>query len=333
MIAFLSGVLLDWLIGDPMHFPHPIRWIGAMIIGLTKGLLGPYLKKGRNEKKEKRNGILLVLIVTGVTVLVASLVVVGTYLIHPHLGMLVEAILTCYLLAARSLSKESMKVKKALEKDGLREGQQAVAMIVGRDTRVLDETGVIKAAVETVAENTSDGVIAPLLYAFCGGPILGFWYKAINTMDSMVGYHNDKYESFGWCAAKLDDIVNFLPARVSAIGMILAAFLLGKTYSGREALRIYKRDRYQHKSPNSAQTESACAGALKIQLAGDAYYFGKLVKKPYIGDDIRAIELDDIRRAGVLMYATEIVLLLVLCVIGALGILLQAYLWSGSWFR
>ena len=177
-------------------------------------------------------------------------------------------------------------------------------MIVGRDTSVLDEEGVTKAAIETVAENTSDGVIAPMLYTALGGPILGFFYKAVNTMDSMVGYKNEKYLYFGRAAAKLDDLVNYLPSRISAYLMICAAFTGGKGYSGRQAYKIYKRDNRKHASPNSAQTESVCAGALGIRLAGNASYFGKMVKKPFIGDSLRSVEYEDIKRVNKLMYLT-----------------------------
>ena len=323
IIAFLIGVILDLIIGDPVALPHPIRWIGSLIGSLTQRLLEPYLDVERDSRKEKRNGLYLVLIVVGVTVLLASLVLIAAYLIHPYLGVIIEGIMTCYLLASKSLYLESMKVSRALQNEGLEAGQTAVSMIVGRDTKLLDEEGVIKAAVETVAENTSDGVIAPLIYAFIGGPVLGFAYKAVNTMDSMVGYHNDKYENFGFFAAKLDDIVNFLPARISAVFMILAAFMLGRQYSGRNAARVFKRDRFNHKSPNSAQTESVCAGAMGIRLAGDASYFGKIVKKPFIGDDTRKIELKDIKRAGMLMFATEALLIVLFVIIFAFYILLS----------
>lgn len=318
MIAFMAGVILDWIIGDPINFPHPIRWIGSLIGKLTEKWLYPYLKNGRDNKKEKAKGLYLVVVVLVITISIASVVVIGAYFINIYLGIFIEAILVCYLLAAKSLYVESMKVSKALNKEGLEAGRYAVSKIVGRDTNVLDEKGVIKAAVETVAENTSDGIIAPLLYAFIGGPILGFAYKAINTMDSMVGYHSDKYENFGYFAAKLDDVANFLPARISAFFMILASFLLGRNYSGKDAARIFKRDRFNHKSPNSAQTESVCAGAMGIRLAGDASYFGKVVKKPFIGDDKREIENADIYRAGVLMFATEVLVILVVMVVGLL---------------
>ena len=177
-------------------------------------------------------------------------------------------------------------------------------MIVGRDTACLDEEGVAKAAIETVAENTCDGVIAPMLFLAAGGPVLGFFYKAVNTMDSMIGYHNEKYLYFGKVAARLDDVLNFIPARISAILMIIASFLAGKPFCSKNALKIYKRDRRKHASPNSAQTEAVCAGALGIRLAGDASYFGKIVKKPYIGEARRRAEYEDIRRANHLMYLT-----------------------------
>jgi len=199
---------------------------------------------------------------------------------------------------------ESMRVYKCLKQEDLEAARQAVSMIVGRDTATLDEVGVAKAAIETVAENTSDGVIAPMLYTALGGPVLGFLYKAVNTMDSMIGYKNDKYLYFGRAAAKLDDIVNFIPARISAYLMIFSAFMSGKCFDGRNAFKIYKRDNRKHASPNSAQTEAVCAGALRIQLAGDASYFGKIVKKPYIGDAYRKVESEDIKRANRLMYLT-----------------------------
>lgn len=311
IIAFIIGVILDWIIGDPVKMPHPVRWIGNLISKLTEKMLTPYLRNGRNKRSEKRKGLVLVMTVVSVVMICVAAVLIMAYYIHAGLGIAIEAVLTCYILAAKSLYVESMRVSKALQKDGLEAGRQAVSMIVGRDTDALDENGVIKAAVETVAENTSDGVIAPLIYTLIGGPVLGFAYKAVNTMDSMVGYHNDKYEDYGYFAAKLDDVVNYLPARISAWFMIIAAGLLGKDYSAKRAAKIFRRDRYNHKSPNSAQTESACAGALGVRLAGDAFYFGKLVEKPYIGDDTRAIEIKDIKRAGVLMFLTEILVLAV----------------------
>ena len=206
-----------------------------------------------------------------------------------------------------SLRRESMKVYHKLAVNDLEGARHAVSMIVGRDTAVLDEKGVTKAAVETVAENFSDGVIAPMLYTAIGGPVLGLLYKAINTMDSMVGYKNDRYMNFGTSAAKLDDAANWLPSRLSALLLIVACVFCGTDYDAGRAYRTWKRDRYNHKSPNAAQTESACAGALGVQLAGDAQYFGKIVKKPFIGDDLRPIEYEDIIRTNRLMTAASVI--------------------------
>lgn len=302
ILAFFFGFLLDLLLGDPYWLPHPIRLIGSLISGLEKKLLGGRTEK--NHKKELKKGVLLVFLVLFITLSVSVILIVGTYNIHPYLGVLVETIMTYQILAAKCLKVESMKVYHCLQTEGLEAARKAVSMIVGRDTSVLDEEGVAKAAIETVAENTSDGVIAPMLYTALGGPILGFFYKAVNTMDSMVGYKNEKYLYFGRAAAKLDDLVNYLPSRISAYLMICAAFTGGKGYSGRQAYKIYKRDNRKHASPNSAQTESVCAGALGIRLAGNASYFGKMVKKPFIGDSLRNVEYEDIKRVNKLMYLT-----------------------------
>lgn len=304
MIAFVCGFVLDLVFGDPHALPHPIRLIGTLISGLEKKLLKLQM---RDEKKEFYKGILLVVLVLFSTGAVAALVLVVAYWLHPVAGIVIESVMTYQILATKCLKDESMKVYQSLNEQGLEAGRVAVSMIVGRDTNVLDETGVVKAAVETVAENTSDGVIAPMLYTALGGPVLGFVYKAVNTMDSMVGYKNDKYLYFGRAAAKLDDVVNFIPARISAYLMIAAAYIGGKAFDGKQAYRIYKRDRRNHASPNSAQTESVCAGALGIQLAGDASYFGKVVKKPYIGDAHRAVEREDIVRVNRLMYVTAVI--------------------------
>ena len=300
--SFSIGVLLDLIIGDPYWLPHPIRLIGRLIGRLDKALMDKVMESGkRDDKAERKKGILCVLIVLLLTLLTTGSLLVLSYMIAPILGILVEAVLTFYCLAAKSLKTESMKVYKAIDNIDIEAARYAVSMIVGRDTNVLDDKGIIRAAVETVAENTSDGVIAPMLYLLIGGPVLGMIYKAVNTMDSMIAYHNDRYENFGSCAAKLDDIVNFIPSRLSAALLILASYIC-KEFNGANALKIFKRDRFNHKSPNSAQTESACAGALCVQLAGDAYYFGKLLKKPFIGDAIRDIENEDIKRVNKLMY-------------------------------
>lgn len=304
IMAFSGGFLLDLILGDPYSLPHPVRLIGRLIEKLDRLLRCPL-----QDRRNRQRGALMVLVVLFLTGTMTFVLWKGAYLIHPLVGILVELIMTYQVLATKCLKVESNKVYQCFAgkedpAEGLEKARQAVSMIVGRDTRVLDEEGVIKAAVETVAENTSDGVIAPMLYTAIGGPVLGFLYKAVNTMDSMVGYKNEKYLDFGRAAAKTDDVVNFLPARLSAVFMIAAAFLGGKDLNGREAVRIYKRDRRKHASPNSAQTEAVCAGALGVRLAGDASYFGKLVKKPYIGDAGRRVEPFDIVRANRLLYLT-----------------------------
>ena len=306
ILAFGAGFLLDQIFGDPYFLPHPIRGIGWLIAKTEKALRSgnPEEDSPEREAAERRQGKLLVAIVLLLTGMFTALILVGAYALYPRIGMVVEAVMIYQILAARCLQVESGKVWKHLKAGNPEAAREAVSMIVGRDTQNLTEEGVAKAAIETVAENTSDGVIAPMLYTALGGPVLGFLYKAVNTMDSMIGYKNEKYLNFGRTAAKLDDVCNYLPSRISGYLMIAAAYLGGSDFSGKGAYRIYKRDRRNHASPNSAQTESVCAGALGIRLAGDAVYFGKVVKKPHIGDDTRPVEYEDIRRANRLMYLT-----------------------------
>lgn len=307
IFAFIAGFVLDLLIGDPHFIPHPVRLIGSLISFLDKRL---NCDDGYNISEKKINlikykrGMLLAFTVIFATFAISVIIIVAAYSINLYAGVIAEAVMTWQILATKCLRVESMRVYDALRTDGVDAGRRAVSMIVGRDTSVLDAAGVTRAAVETIAENTSDGVIAPMLYTAIGGPVLGFVYKAVNTMDSMLGYKNDKYMYFGRFAARLDDVVNFIPARISAYLMIAASFIGGRQFDGRNAYRIFKRDRFNHASPNSAQTESVCAGALRVQLAGDAVYFGKIVKKKYIGDGLREIEYEDIKRANRLMYIT-----------------------------
>lgn len=307
IIAFIAGFVLDLLIGDPHFIPHPVRLIGSLISFLDKRLNSD-VKYNSSENEANltkyKRGVLLAFTVIFATFAVSVIILVAAYSINLYAGVIAEAVMTWQILATKCLRVESMRVYDALRTDGVEAGRRAVSMIVGRDTSVLDEAGVTRAAVETVAENTSDGVIAPMLYTAIGGPVLGFVYKTVNTMDSMLGYKNDKYMYFGRFEARLDDVVNFIPARISAYLMIAAAFIGGRQFDGRNAYRIFKRDRFNHASPNSAQTESVCAGALRVQLAGDAVYFGKLVKKKYIGNGLREIEYEDIKRANRLMYIT-----------------------------
>lgn len=296
LAAMAIGGLLDLCFGDPHGFPHPVRVIGSLIAGLERLLrkLFPATKRG-----ELAGGTCLVLLTLLLTAGVSAAFLRLSGLLGPWFGTAFEGILIYYLLAARSLRDESMKVYHSLKRGDTAQAREDVSMIVGRDTACLNAEGIAKAAVETVAENASDGVIAPLFYLALGGPVLGWLYKAVNTMDSMVGYQNETYRFFGRAAAKLDDLLNLLPSRLSALLLVFSAFIL--RLDGRAAFRIWRRDRRNHKSPNSAQTEAACAGALGIRLAGDAWYFGKLVKKPFIGDESRPVEAEDIRRTNRLM--------------------------------
>lgn len=299
-LPVIIGFVLDSIIGDPYKLPHPIRLIGRLI-SLLEQLVRKHLKNLR------AGGALIVLIVTALSTAVPALVLIVCYSIHTALGVAVESIMCCYLLAARCMYNESMKVSRAAGRGDTEEARKAVSMIVGRDTAVLDREGIIRAAVETVAENTSDGVTAPLFYMGFGGAVLAFFYKSVNTMDSMIGYRNEKFADIGRYAAKLDDVLNFIPSRLTALLMIACAPIIG--LDGRSAYRIWRRDRRKHASPNSAQTESACAGALHVRLAGSAWYFGELHEKPYIGDNDRPIEPRDIRRANRLMYGSSVLML------------------------
>lgn len=307
LLAIFLGFILDLLVGDPRWLYHPVRLIGKLIEVLEKVLRKAFPK---TEKGERLAGLFLVVLVCSMTAGVALGVLFLAYYINFWLGFAAEVIMCYQIFAVRCLKEESMKVYYELEKGDLEGARKAVSMIVGRDTQSLSEEGVTKAAVETIAENTSDGTLAPLFYMMIGGPVLGWFYKAVNTMDSMVGYKNDKYINFGCYGAKFDDVMNFIPARVCAIFMIIASFLMG--FDAKNAAKIFKRDRFNHASPNSAQTEAVMAGALNIQLAGDAWYFGKLYKKPTMGDAGRNIEYTDIKRANNLLYATAIVALLIL---------------------
>lgn len=318
ILAFFLGFLLDLILGDPHSIPHPVCFIGKLISSGEKLLRRCFSKTKRGELIA---GVFLCIVVISISGFIPFVLLYLAGLLHPMVKLLVESVMCYQILATKSLRVESTKVFKELGTDDLTKARYQLSMIVGRDTESLTEEGIIKAAVETVAENTSDGIIAPMLYLALGGPVLGFIYKAINTMDSMIAYKNERYFYFGKVAARLDDIANFVPARVSALLMILASGICelnnwifsmkiffskkkDKIYSMKRAIKIFLRDRYKHTSPNSAQTEAVCAGALGIQLAGDAYYHGVLHKKEFIGDSIRKPQAKDIIRANVLLYVS-----------------------------
>ena len=290
MAAVLAGFGVDCLLGDPVWIlPHPVILIGKLISFSEKTLRKLFSK---TDKGELLAGLVMAIFVPVISSGIALGILWGCYLIHPAVYFVICTMMCWQIFAARCLEQEAMKVVKCLETEGLPAARTQVGMLVGRDT-----------------ENTSDGVIAPLFFMMLGGPVGGFFYKAINTMDSMVGYKNDKYLYFGRCAAKLDDVVNYLPARLSALGMILAAENLG--YDRKNAARIWKRDRRKHASPNSAETESACAGALHIRLGGPASYFGVIHDKPTLGDPDREIERGDVRASCRLMYGTTVFWLII----------------------
>lgn len=310
LVALVMGYILDLIFGDPYWMPHPVRFIGNLISILEK-VIRRFMPK--TKRGEYIGGIILTVMVVSISIVIPLVIILMAKSINTYLALTVETFMCYQILATKSLKVESMKVYDELAKNDLPSARKAVSMIVGRDTKDLTFSGVAKAAVETVAENTSDGIIAPMIFIAIGGAPMGFFYKAINTMDSMVGYKNEKYMNFGRFAAKLDDVVNYLPARISAYQMILSSFFL--RYDYKNAFKIYKRDRYNHASPNSAQTESVCAGALDVQLAGNAYYFGKLYEKPTIGDNIREINYDDIKKANRLLYCTSIISIVIISVI------------------
>ena len=312
IIAFAAGFILDLIFGDPVYPFHPVRLIGKLI-SLAEKI---FYHKGDSPAKKRFFGILTVLFVCAVTEAVVFSILITFFYINKIAFCMVEALFTWQILAAKSLKDESMKVYRALEEGNLDDARHAVSMIVGRDTENLTDEGVTKAAVETVAESTNDGVIAPMFFCALGGPVLGFFYKCINTMDSMIGYKNDRYIDFGRAAARTDDFVNFLPSRLAALLMMVACLFGGKDFSFKNAIHIFRRDRFNHQSPNSAQTESVVAGALGLQLAGPLYYEGKLEEKPYIGDFVRAPEHKDIKRSVFLMYTAAI-----LCQIICIGII------------
>ena len=283
MPAVLVGFLIDCLLGDPAALPHPIVLIGKAIAALEKALRARFPATPEGERAAGR--VLVVCMLLG-SALVPAAILFVCLRVNRWLYFAVCCVMSWQIFAAKCLKQEAEKVRCCLDAGDLPAARRQVSMLVGRDAENLTATQVAKAAIETVAENTSDGVIAPMFYLMLGGPALGFLYKAVNTMDSMLGYKNEKYLNFGRCAARTDDVFNYIPARLSALGMIA---------------RIWRRDRRKHASPNSAQTESVCAGALHIQLAGNAYYFGKLYEKPFLGDPDRPVEAADISRSCRLM--------------------------------
>ena len=320
LLAILTGFVVDCFIGDPANLPHPVTLIGKTISFFEKTLRSIFPQTPRGEVAAGGVMVVLVVLLSGA---VPFAILYFCAKLSPWLYFAVCALMCWQIVAAKCLKTEAEKVRACLARGDLPAARRQVGMLVGRNTENLTAEQVVKAAVETVAENTSDGVTAPLFWLALGGPTAGFIYKAINTMDSMVGYKNDKYLNFGRCAAKLDDAANYLPSRLTALCMIAAAALTG--LNAKNAARVWKRDRRKHASPNSGQTESVCAGALGVQLGGNAYYFGKLYEKASLGDPDRPVEPADITRTCRLMYGTSAILLALIELVG------YGALYFGGW--
>ena len=305
LLALVLGFGIDLIVGDPHSIPHPVIFIGKLISAMEKlaRKIFPKTVKGENFA-----GGVLWFVVVAVSAAVPALLLWLCYGISVWLGLAIESVMCWQILATKSLKDESMKVYDALKTGDIEKSRYAVSMIVGRDTENLDDKAVARAAVETVAENTSDGIVAPLIFLCLGGAPLGFFYKAVNTMDSMLGYVEMPYKNFGLVPAKMDDVMNFIPARLSALIMLAAGWLM--KLNVKNGWIIFKRDRFNHASPNSAQTESVCAGLLGLRLAGDAWYHGVLHKKKYIGDVMREIDYEDIPRSCRLLYVTAVLSLI-----------------------
>ena len=308
LLAVVLGFGIDLIVGDPHSIPHPVIFIGKLISTMEKLVrkIFPKTIKGENFA-----GGVLWLVVVAISVTVPALLLWLCYGIHVWLGLAIESIMCWQILATKSLKDESMKVHAALKTGNIEKSRYAVSMIVGRDTENLDDKAVARAAVETVAENTSDGIVAPLMFLCLGGAPLGFFYKAVNTMDSMLGYVEMPYKNIGLVPAKMDDVMNVIPSRLSALIMLLAGWLL--KLNVKNGWKVFRRDRFNHASPNSAQTESVCAGLLGLRLAGDAWYHGELHKKKFIGDALREIEYEDIQSACRLLYVTAVLSLILFC--------------------
>jgi len=315
LIAIVAGFILDLIFGDPHSLPHPICLIGNLISFLERNLRKVF---GFSNTGLLFGGGVLVLVVISTCFALPYALLYLAGMVNPWLAFALETLMFYQIFATKCLRDESMKVYHALQKGDLDEARLMLSWIVGRDTKNLSEAEVTKGAVETIAENTADGIIAPMFYMFLGGAPLAFLYKGINTMDSMVGYKNEKYLYFGRCAAKLDDVANFIPARITGLLMIGAAYFLNLDVQG--AWKTFWRDRYNHLSPNSAMTESVAAGALNIQLGGGHFYFGKWVHKDTIGDDIRPVKAEDIVVTNNLLYMTAVLSLILFTLIYLLRI-------------
>ena len=305
----ISAYILDLIFGDPYSFPHPVKFIGNMITRLEKLFFATSINK-------LLSGFITFLIVVVTTYFATFLLINISYSLNSYLGIAVEILLTYTVLSAKCLEVEAVKVQREVKAKDLENSRKSLSYIVGRDTKELDFSQIIKAVIETVAENTVDGVISPIFYLCLGGVPLAMAFKAISTLDSMIGYRNEKYEEFGKVSARADDVANFIPARLSVIFFSISAFLLKLDY--RNAFLICMRDRKNHLSPNCAYSESLTAGALGIQLGGSHYYGGRLVEKQKIGDDLKKADVDDITKTVNMLRIVTFLCILVVCIINIL---------------
>ncbi|GIM32154.1 MULTISPECIES: adenosylcobinamide-phosphate synthase CbiB [Paraclostridium] len=308
ILVMVIAYLLDLVIGDPYSFPHPVRFIGNLI-RFTEGKIRIIFK---SKKQLKIGGFLLWTITVGFTALVTNLIL-NLLCINNIFYVIIASIILYTTLSTKCLADEAKKIYEVLKTGDIEKSRKQLSYIVGRDTTSLNENEIIRATVETVAENTVDGIISPMMYGFIGGPVLAMAYKAINTLDSMVGYKNEKYGDIGFASAKIDDIANFIPARITPFFMMIASFILG--FNSKKSIKIAMRDRKNHKSPNCAYAEGAVAGALEVQLGGTNMYFGEKVYKPTIGDKDRELEAEDILRTNKIMYLTSFIALVIFSII------------------
>lgn len=308
ILVMVIAYLLDLVIGDPYSFPHPVRFIGNLI-RFTEGKIRIIFK---SKKQLKIGGFLLWTITVGFTALVTNLIL-NLLCINNIFYVIIASIILYTTLSTKCLADEAKKIYEVLKTGDIEKSRKQLSHIVGRDTTSLNENEIIRATVETVAENTVDGIISPMMYGFIGGPVLAMAYKAINTLDSMVGYKNEKYGDIGFASAKIDDIANFIPARITPFFMMIASFILG--FNSKKSIKIAMRDRKNHKSPNCAYAEGAVAGALEVQLGGTNMYFGEKVYKPTIGDKDRELEAEDILRTNKIMYLTSFIALVIFSII------------------
>ncbi|HBE9553195.1 adenosylcobinamide-phosphate synthase CbiB [Clostridioides difficile] len=308
ILSIYIGYVTDLIVGDPYSFPHPVRFIGKLI-NFTQGIIR---KVSKNDRQLKFGGFILWFITVGITYL-TTYAIVKLFSFNILLSIVVNSFIIYTTLATKCLKDEALKIYNVLKTENIEKSRIQLSYIVGRDTTNLSEPEIIRATVETVAENTVDGIIAPMFYAFIGGAPLAMAYKAINTLDSTVGYKNKKYKDIGFASAKIDDIANYIPARISVILMTIGSFFLNYNY--RNCFKISIRDRKNHKSPNCAFSEGAVSGALGIQLGGTNVYFGEKVYKPTIGDKLREIDKEDIIKTNKIMYASSFVSMLVFTLI------------------